>query len=96
MNEDSSLSKIHFFPFLILAIWLIDPSSRISSWLIDHYFTKIYPNQIQITMKSVQPNHIIAFHDMFIIYQILQSSMTTSQLFHFSQLKFKKRHRVMH
>jgi hypothetical protein len=45
-----------------------------SSWIVDFYFTKIYSNQIQITNKSVQPNNIIGFYDMFIIYQRIHSS----------------------
>jgi hypothetical protein len=67
--------------FVILIIYFEDSSSTISSWLIDYYFTKIYLKQIQNSNKSIQPNNIIGLHDMFIIYQIIQSSSSSSKDF---------------
>ncbi|CAF0840016.1 unnamed protein product [Rotaria sordida] len=61
----------------------LQSSSSISSWIVDYYFTKIYSNEIKlINNKYLQPNNIIGFYDMFIIYQLIQSS----SLFEFFQL----------
>ncbi|CAF0824851.1 unnamed protein product [Rotaria sordida] len=61
----------------------LQSSSSISSWIVDYYFTKIYSNEIKlINNKYLQPNNIISFYDMFIIYQLIQSS----SLFEFFQL----------
>ncbi|CAF3807270.1 unnamed protein product [Rotaria sordida] len=61
----------------------LQSSSSISSWIVDYYFTKIYSNEIKlIHNKYLQPNNIIGFYDMFIIYQLIQSS----SLFEFFQL----------
>ncbi|UJR20699.1 hypothetical protein I4U23_023820 [Adineta vaga] len=65
----------------------LDSSSTISSWLIDHYFTKIYFHQIKSSNKSIQPNNIIGLHDMFIIYQIIQSTSTSTQFFELCKKK---------
>ncbi|CAF0793906.1 unnamed protein product [Adineta ricciae] len=65
----------------------IDASSTISSWLIDYYFTKIYFNQVKSSNKSIQPNNIIGLHDMFIIYQIIQSPSTSTQFFDLCKAK---------
>ncbi|CAF1325846.1 unnamed protein product [Rotaria sordida] len=54
----------------------LQSSSSISSWIVDYYFTKIYSNEIKLI------NNIIGFYDMFIIYQLIQSS----SLFEFFQL----------
>ncbi len=67
-----------------------DSSSTISSWLIDYYFTKIYSNQIKISNKSIQPNNIIGLYDMFIIYQIIQSSSSSKDFFELCKKKFQK------
>ncbi|CAF1567381.1 unnamed protein product [Rotaria sordida] len=61
----------------------LQSSSSISSWIVNYYFTKIYSNEIKlINNKYLQPNNIIGFYDMFIIYQLIQSS----SLFEFFQL----------
>jgi hypothetical protein len=66
-----------------------DSSSTISSWLIDYYFTKIYSKQIQISNKSIQPNNIIGLHDMFSIFQIIQSTSSSTEFFEFCKMKFQ-------
>ncbi|CAF3256213.1 unnamed protein product [Rotaria socialis] len=59
----------------------LDSSSTISSWLIDYYFTKFYFTQVKSSKKSVQPNNIIGLHDMFVIYQIIQSKSSSNEFF---------------
>jgi hypothetical protein len=66
-----------------------DLSSTISSWLIDYYFTKIYSDQVKISSKSIQPNNIIGLHDMFIIYQIIQSTSSSTEFFELCKKKFE-------
>ena len=62
----------------------------ISSWMIDYYFTNIYLNQIKNTKKSVQPNNIIGFYDMFNIYQMIQSSASSSEFLDLCKNKLKQ------
>lgn len=68
----------------------LDPSSTISSWLIDHYFTSIYSQQVKSSKQSMQPNNIIGLHDMFIVYQIVHSSSASE----FAELCKKKCHGI--
>ncbi|CAF0812379.1 unnamed protein product [Rotaria sordida] len=67
----------------------LDSSSTISSWLIDYYFTKTYLNQVKISNKSIQPNIIIGLHDMFSIYQIIQTTSTLKEFFELCKKKFQ-------
>ncbi|CAF3411726.1 unnamed protein product [Rotaria sp. Silwood1] len=67
----------------------LDSSSTISSWLIDYYFTKAYLNQVKISNKSLQPNIIIGLHDMFIIYQVIQTISTSKEFFELCKKKFQ-------
>ncbi|CAF2979252.1 unnamed protein product [Rotaria sp. Silwood2] len=67
----------------------LDSSSTISSWLIDYYFTKTYLSQVKISNKSIQPNIIIGLHDMFIIYQIIQTTSTSKEFFELCKKKFQ-------
>jgi len=65
-------------------------SSSISSWIIDYYFTNIYLNQIKLTNKIVQPKNIIGIYDMFMIYQIIQPSLSLIQFFDLCKNKLKQ------
>ena len=61
----------------------------ISSWIIDYYFTNIYLNKLK-SNKSIQPNNIIGFYDMFIIYQIIQSSSSLNEFLDLCKNKLKQ------
>ena len=67
-----------------------DPSSTLSSWLIDHYFTQIYCNQVKTTNKYLPPNSIIGLHDMFIVCQIVQSSVTSKEFLDLCKKKVRR------
>lgn len=68
----------------------VDPSSTLSSWLIDHYFTHIYCNQVKTTNKYLQPNSIIGLHDMFIVCQIVQASVTSKEFLDLCKKKVRR------
>jgi hypothetical protein len=56
----------------------------ISSWIVDYYFTNIHFNQIEIS------KNIIGFHDMFMIYQRIQSSTSEIEFFDLCKNKLKQ------
>lgn len=65
-------------------------TTSFSSWLIDFYFLKIYPEEIRSNSKIFRPKNLLGFYDMFLIGQLIRSTLTFNEFVSFCQIKLKK------